>query len=55
MTNTFKVTYANGSVQEITSDDATVEAFCNSHFGSTWPEAEENGATVERICAAPHS
>ena len=48
-TNTFKVTYANGATSETITDDFTVEAFCNSHFGSTWPAAQENGATVELV------
>lgn len=48
-TNVFKVTYANGAVQETNSDAESVEAFCNSHFGSTWPEAQGNGAKVELL------
>ncbi len=44
---TFKVTYPNGKTAEINSDDASVEAFCNSHFGSSWEVAQEHGATVE--------
>ena len=44
---TFKVTYPNGKTDEINSDDATVEALCNSHFGSSWEVAQEHGASVE--------
>ena len=42
----FHVVYHNGTEAEHVTDDATVEAFQNSHFGSTWEYAEANGASV---------
>jgi hypothetical protein len=48
-TNHFKVSYASGVQTDYHSTCATVEAFCNEHFGSTWPEASANGATVEMV------
>lgn len=42
----FHVVYHNGTEAEHVTDDATVEAFQNSHFGSTWEYAEVNGASV---------
>jgi hypothetical protein len=53
----FLVTYPNQQTAEIESSDCdTVEAFCNSHFGSSWDEAKEHGAKVEIAGAeAPQS
>lgn len=46
----FRTTYANGKTNITESSDCdTVEAFCNSHFGSAWEGAKEAGATVEII------
>lgn len=42
----FHVVYHNGTEEDIVTDDTTVEAFQNSHFGSTWEYAEANGASV---------
>ncbi len=47
--NIYRVTYGTGLVQTYETDDATAEAFCNSHFGSAWEAAQENGATVEKL------
>lgn len=45
---TFFVKYANGGRQIVhASDCASVEAFCNMHFGSAWDKAKENGASVQ--------
>ena len=49
MTNKFKVKYSSGLTEEVSSDNESVEAYCNAHFGSTWPEAQEHGASVEMI------
>ena len=49
----FRVTYSNGKTQEVESSDClSVEAFCNSHFGSAWDEAKANGAMVEVVSDA---
>jgi hypothetical protein len=49
----FRVTYSNGTTQEVESSDcSSVEAFCNSHFGSAWDEAKANGAMVEVVTDA---
>jgi hypothetical protein len=46
----FKVTYATGLIEEVEQSDCdNVEMFCNTHFGSTWEMAHENGAEVEMI------
>lgn len=43
----FHVTYPNGKKAEVEASDCeSVEAFCNSHFGSSWEEAKEHGAKV---------
>ena len=47
MTNRFLIKYASGLQEEIRCDLTDVELFCNQHFGSTWGEAYENGATVD--------
>lgn len=44
--NQFHVKYSNGKEQIHTTDDTTVELFCNSHFGSAWETAKEHGASV---------
>ena len=46
----FRVTYSNGKTTEVESSDClSVEAFCNSHFGSAWDDAKANGAMVEVV------
>lgn len=45
-TNDFVVTYSTGAVATYQSTCASVEAFANEHFGSTWADAQENGATI---------
>lgn len=52
-TTTFKVIYPNGNQEEVTTDDATVEAFCNARFGSAWDTAKANGGSVEIIEPSP--
>lgn len=44
--NTFRVTYATGLVSTWNSTCASIEDFCNDHFGSAWNDAEANGASV---------
>ena len=47
MTNRFLIKYTSGLQEEIRCGLENVELFCNQHFGSTWGEAYENGATVD--------
>ena len=42
-----KITYASGLITEVQTEHTTIEAFVNEHFGSTWEEAQANGASVE--------
>lgn len=46
-TNIFKVTYANGKVQEHNSTAATAEELCGEIFGLTLEQAAEHGCSVE--------
>lgn len=44
----FRVTYPNKTSADTESSDChTVEAFANTHFGSSYEVAQEHGATVE--------
>lgn len=44
----FKVTYPDGSAEEMSSSDAnTADELANVIFGSTWNAAQEDGAKIE--------
>lgn len=47
--NKFLIKYTSGLQEEIKCGLESVELFCNQHFGSTWGEAYENGATVDMV------
>ena len=47
----FLIKYASGLQEEVKCGLESVELFCNQHFGSTWGEAYENGATVDMVPA----
>lgn len=44
----FKITWTTGKVEVCEQESAaTVEEFCNIHFGSAWADAQAAGVTVE--------
>lgn len=46
----FKVTYPDGQVEEVSSSDAnSAEELANVIFGSTWNQAQEDGAAIEAL------
>jgi hypothetical protein len=45
-----KITYISGLTETVIQESAaTLEEFCNIHFGSAWEQAKEFGATVEEV------